>query len=78
MRDAQSESDSTPPTQIPPAEQDDYDYDCLDELMLEVPDSELLAHSKPVKRKLEELSELSAKEFTSAGGQLPKRPHPEH
>ena len=78
MRDAQDDSDSTPPTQLPPTEQDDYDYDCLDDLMMEVPDSELLAHSKPVKRKLEEVSELSANEFMSAGGQLPKRPHPEH
>ncbi len=78
MRDNQCDSDSVPPTQLPPAEQDDYDCDCIDELMLEVPDCQFAQHSKPLKRKLEETYELSTTEFMSAGEQLPKRPHPEH
>ncbi len=80
MRDSQLDSESLPPVQLPPTKEgeDEFDYDCFDELMLEVPDCQLALHSKPSKRKLEETSELSANEFMSAGEQLPKRPHPEH
>ena len=84
VRDTQAHSphDVEPPTQLPSSQHDPYDLDdeCLDNLLLELPVSELTAGArKPGKRPLDEGSEISNEEFMSAvGGPLPKRPHPEH
>ena len=84
VRDTQVHSphDVEPPTQLPSSQHDPYDLDdeCLDNLLLELPVSELTARArKSGKRLLEEGSEINTEECTSAAGDpLPKRPHPEH